>query len=41
MSSAEALGDFEIHVEGWKNFAYYSPGKPLQRLPLLALHGGR
>ena len=28
--NSEALGDFEIHVEGWKNFAYYSPG----RLPL-------
>lgn len=31
MSNAEALGDFEIHVEGWKNFAYYSPGDSLRR----------
>ena len=31
MSNAEALTDFEIHVEGWKNFAYYSPGDSLRR----------
>ena len=26
ISNSEAGLDFEIHVEGWKNFAYYSPG---------------
>lgn len=27
MLNSETLGDFEIHVEGWTNFAYYSPGE--------------
>jgi hypothetical protein len=27
ISNNEASGDFEIHVEGWRNFAYYSPGR--------------
>ncbi len=26
VSNNEAAGDFEVHVEGWKNFVYYSPG---------------
>lgn len=26
ISNNEAGGDFEVHVEGWKNFVYYSPG---------------
>lgn len=26
VSNNEASGDFEVHVEGWKNFVYFSPG---------------
>jgi len=33
LPNGEAFGDFEIHVEGWKNFAYYSPGAPSQAAP--------
>ena len=25
-----AARDFEVHVEGWRNFAYYSPGARLR-----------
>lgn len=34
MPNSEALADFEIHVDGWKNFAYYSPGELCQSTPL-------
>ena len=27
MPNSETLGDFELRVEGWKSFAYYSPGE--------------
>lgn len=27
LPNSETLQDFEIHVDGWKNFAYYSPGE--------------
>ena len=30
----DASRDFEVHVQGWKNFAYYSPGAP----PPLGFH---
>ncbi len=33
MSNGEASGDFEIHVAGWKNFAYYSPGEAPTKVP--------
>ena len=34
LPNGDALGDFEIHVEGWKNFAYYSPGDLHRDRPL-------
>jgi hypothetical protein len=45
LPNGEAGLDFEVHVEGWKNFAYYSPGArwpPDQAAwhACSALHGG-
>ena len=34
MPNSETLGDFELRVEGWKSFAYYSPGESSPDLSL-------